>query len=845
MDRGCLQAKVLTLNCSGYPDRRPLVACCLALSALQLAGGVATAAELSADAVFFDALRQRRLYRLATVACQRRLADQQLDQAARAEMLIQWCQTASQHARYVPAAERPALYQRAFQAVDAYLQQSPPPMQALLVRTQYALLQLSRGELQRQQAALSAQPDDGYQQARTSIRAAIRGLEELQTMLQSPTQFSSAKDELSDDQRLSLRHNLSFQMARALRNQALVYPENSNDRIAALGQALARLQPLASAVPMTSLVWDAVVDEVSCYRLLKDFGQAGTRLQTALSGSPPQRQQWTLQAEQLRIALDAGRMQVVTELLTALEVNTPWLDQPGLAPLHLAMAESYVRLFADADRAGQTSQARLWQRRAATVVEKMEPIHGTFWVRSAELLLASTARSGSSDASVEVLVRAADTKYRQRHWDEAKQGYLQAEAKAGELSQDSLAFQLGYKAAVIEHQRDDHAAAMAGFRRVATSYPQAAEAAAAHLLAIWHASESRKQSPQQPADAYRQLLQEHLRLWPRSPSADQARWWLAALEAQAGRPDQGIRLLQEISPTAESFPAAWQKLVQHYQSALRDANNQQERQQVVGRATRYFASIGAADSAKDEVVRQTLLESARIRMAGSSQDRRQAIAALEQALDPAAKVPGDWEIAARHVLTEAYAREGNYTQARHVFQLASGDNADDILQLVQRLSRASVPESQSQQMARLQSSILMAIDPDTLSAADRLRWHAAGAEALAIGGDPQQAIQRYQPFAEKYPDDGDVQETFARILSHSQAATQQALQQWRTVVQGSPPGSPRYYRAKLGLARTHVWMHDPQKAARIIRLMQALDPEMGGPDMKRQFEALLAQITEP
>ena len=145
-------------------------------------------------------------------------------------------------------------------------------------------------------------------------------------------------------------------------------------------------------------------------------------------------------------------------------------------------------------------------------------------------------------------------------------------------------------------------------------------------------------------------------------------------------------------------------------------------------------------------------------------------------------------------------------------------------------------------MANLKSAILATIAEAELTPDERLRWQAAGAEAMAARGNTRQAVEAYQQFALQHPDDGDVQETFARMLSANDDIAEQSLQQWRKVLAGSRPGSARYYRAKLGLAKAHVRMKAPEKAAKMIRLMKAIDPAMGGVEMKTEFEQLLSQI---
>ena len=61
----------------------------------------------------------------------------------------------------------------------------------------------------------------------------------------------------------------------------------------------------------------------------------------------------------------------------------------------------------------------------------------------------------------------------------------------------------------------------------------------------------------------------------------------------------------------------------------------------------------------------------------------------------------------------------------------------------------------------------------------------------------------------------------------------------------SKAGSERWFRAKLGLALSHERLGNPQRAAQIVRLTQVLHPELGGPALKAQFDALVRRCDGP
>jgi tetratricopeptide (TPR) repeat protein len=95
--------------------------------------------------------------------------------------------------------------------------------------------------------------------------------------------------------------------------------------------------------------------------------------------------------------------------------------------------------------------------------------------------------------------------------------------------------------------------------------------------------------------------------------------------------------------------------------------------------------------------------------------------------------------------------------------------------------------------------------------------------------------------ATRYPDDGAIQEAHARALANSEPpeAWRRALEQFRAIEKRSPEGSARWFRAKYGIASMHLRLGDAAKAAKMVRLLKVLHPELGGPELRPQFEELL------
>ena len=127
-----------------------------------------------------------------------------------------------------------------------------------------------------------------------------------------------------------------------------------------------------------------------------------------------------------------------------------------------------------------------------------------------------------------------------------------------------------------------------------------------------------------------------------------------------------------------------------------------------------------------------------------------------------------------------------------------------------------------------------------LTGSQRQNLDRLAAEALVNVGRVDEALGAYRQLALALPNDGDVQEGYAKLLSArpDRASLETALAKWRELAKRTPEGTERWFRAKLAVARLHFRMNNKHKAEKMIRLLEVLHPELGGPRMKARFEQL-------
>ncbi len=484
----------------------------------------------SIDERFVAGLRRRGLYVLGEEYCRGRLEDPELPDAARAELVIELARTLAEHALTLRSEAREPIWREAAGAIDEFGRGHAQSPRLLLVRMQGALVSLAAAELLRQESEIGSQAAGAGEPVRTAVRAAIGQLkqvgEELAGELRRRTRTGSAAvaGQLSEAELASLQANVRYQLARAFRNQALCYPPGSTDRVNALLQSLELVSPLASVAGDDPLTWPARLDELVCLRLAGKLPEAAKKLSEFQGFDPPDLEQRRLRAEAVRLLVASGKLD---QAYKAAGAPTDETDAGG-ADLSFARLEAIVALWQRAATENVPAIAADWEKLAGDEVRHIESLHGPYWMRRAETLLAGTLQKAAKAESLESLTRAAVSYYRGGQIDEALAAYDAAARQAESKAQAEQAFDIRYTAAAIENQRKHFPDASHRFAELATAMPDNPKAAEAHLAAIYNAAEA-AQTDKQPLDEYRKLLQAHLAGWPQSPTVGLAAMWLGKL----------------------------------------------------------------------------------------------------------------------------------------------------------------------------------------------------------------------------------------------------------------------------------------------------------------------------
>ncbi len=790
---------------------------------LILLGNLVLAEESSRDGQFLAGLRQRGLFQLAETYCQGRLERTDLSQVQRAELVIELSRCLAERAVSSPREARGPLWQRAFQVTDDFARQFPDSPRLPLVGFQGALTHLTRGELAQQES------QQNLDQARESLRLAVRGLdalaEEVDRRLREANLADRAADEqLTPVQLATLKKNIEYQQARALRNQAACYEADSPDRANSLSQAVELLTPLAKLDPADPVALKSRIDLVTCYRLLADYRTARSLLDGFLGQDNSPETVLRLRAQQIHLALAQRQLADALSIVSQgrqLEGRT----SPELDYAHL---EAYVRSAAE-DEAESTR----WQSQATAMVETIERDHRPYWTRRAGMLLSTYLRGISTGGNLDVLVRVAESSYRSGQLDEAIAAYDSAGATAAEQGDADRAFELGYIAATIEHRRNRHQSAMQRYHRIATARPDHAKAAEAHLLALHHAGQIAKQQPDETLDDYELLLEEHLRKWPDAPTAQRVLHQLGGLRRHRGNFAGAIEAYRAISPddpkyanVVEAAAACWEASLKQRKAA---GDSPEAMAGDADDAARWLESLIVGPQQQlpetwNETHRTAALAAGRLRLYHTPDGFARAENVLRAALQGADDAPAPWKASANALLVFALAGQGEHARAAEVLAALSSDSPGELIELLtglQRMATEAKPEirvelAQLQQRAvELLQSHASRLDPSQRSRLERLK---AETETAA-----EEALAR------------------SLLASDNRRSLEKAQHKWRQLQKKFPAGSARWFEAKYSIALAHYRLGNPQQAAKIIRLVQLLHPDCGGPEMKARFSELLSR----
>jgi len=808
---------------------------------------------LSAEQKMAAGLRGRLLYDLADLYCDERLTRKDLSRVDEANLIVEKIQTQVARAVQTPTSERAVAWQKARQLGDDFLQANPKHPRRLIVQVQQGLAALFEARLALQELAVQAGPSEGRERALERLRAARTDfdniLRELGNQLPSAPDKRDDAGTLTNLQLQALKANVEFQIGTCHLLRGELYDDSKQvDRLDAFSSAAKSFENVLKLTDAEGQLWYSVqLEQAEASRQLGDRAEAMRRLKSLELEKIPANLRPSYWEQRLELAAVEEEIKPLLEQVARMTERSPQLDLAGLrAALRVAGMAS------DRDK-------NQWLNAAADWTKQIETRYGGYWGRLAELTLvgatgnrstgptqpemAPVAANDSNAGAIEILIRTGDNAAREKRNDDALLAYRKAIAAAQESEQTDAVWrsvlQAYLKVGRLLEERQAYREAAKELLSGVSILPQHELAPWLQLQAAWCMAQVAAASPEALPE-YRQLLEQHLQNYAAAATANQARLWLARLDASARNYRQAADRYLQIEPTSEQALPAASELQIVALAHLRQLAAQPDRAQSEARSlgdamvAKLSAATGGKFIAGAPATRALLLATARVGLEFDAVSAEKVAQWLSASLEG---VPAEdaWRETASAYLAAALA--GDENQRGRALELLSGikqvKTLETALQLLDSIA-ARRPNANPVRLAAVEKLLQLAGSDSTNQTELRLRqaaiWEAAG--------ELDRAIETLEALAKELPRRLDVQLRLARALAQKPQQQAEALAQWRKVSAGVRDRSEEWYEAKYQVARLLLESGQKSEAKKLLDYLSVVPPGWSDSKLKQQFDAL-------
>lgn len=813
------------------------------------------------DSKLIEGFRQRRLFDLAEIYCQKRLTDPTIDPTSQAHLTVELMKSQTAKAVIAPPGERKIAWTQIKDSAERFSKTLPNHPRKVLVQTQLALSRITRGKQIRQEIAAEMAAATANEEGLAELRAARKLLSELDLvvdgLISDMRGRSATEHDLSSEQLLTLKKNLRYQQAVCTLHQSQMFPPADRlNRVAALNSVKENLEQVERTTSKGQpLWWNTKLGQIECFRL---SGNTNAALQLADSLSKlkvPDATRFLLVEQKIQLAIDAGNEQFsrqVIEEFDALPMTTAQLD--------LAMIEFAISL---SSRSRTDEQKRKWLDFASQSARAIGIKRGAYWGRRADLALIHGVGTGDStnrtsenplvtteqpkkttgpnsigNTELDQLVRIGEDAVRKNNFDDAIKAYSAAAQKARLLKDSYRALQLEMIVGQILEKHADPARAAQSFIKAAFKDPAAEFASSSHLRGCWNIAQTFKAQPENK-QAFEEQLLEHLKLWPQKTSADQARMYLASHYQTNQKHTEAIKFYLQVSNENKQLPNALKGI---RSSATRIL----ERLKVEGKPTSSTAQeIVSALAAKSKTMDGSHLLGESISLLQTElrllYDARGHIADLDSVNDRLKILSKSSNTS---VVKTSQAIRVSTTGSEDVElaeTLLEGIKTDvGALQTCEECLAAvdlHKPNSNLKKLRLKAIEHLLARNPTT-------NLMLKNAKVLDQLGSHNQAVKILKELETQFPRNAGIQMELARSLTKQLDGgdSQEALTKWRRIQSKLKSYSPNWFEAKFNIANLLAKSGQKTEAIKLLRLLKQVGPGWNDSKLKNEFEHLLNSL---
>lgn len=814
--------------------KRGLMVCALLIASANLPGFGQSNNEPISD--LLHQLKQRQLYRLAEQHCRQQLERDKLSEVARATWVDELILCMARRALGSSNEARTQIWGE----IDATVAKLGDELRGLpqaQVRMSHQTVRISHARALLEYALNARSPETLRNEARILFRSAYRELKSLDELLAQ--QYRQATEPSIKQKYRALRLETRFQTAACDLYSAPLYENGEPDHVRALSQAADRFAELGRTRPASRLTFTSQLYEVKALRQLGQYERAFEQLKASDLPVGDVSLMLLVEIEIAAIRIDSGSaLEGVERLATKTQEAANEAEEHILAEARYTLVRGYVKLGHDSREA---TDRKTWQSLAVDQLKQLERFHEASWLRRAEALV-NVQSTGQEASDLELIKRTAANLYRRQDYEQAVVSYQRAAELAMQLSMPEEAFELDFKAAAILYTNKQYELAHAALETLANRQPNHPQASTTHWLAVQAAANRVRESVAE-LPRYQSTLDAHLAKWPQAETANQARIWRARLHRQAGQHQAAVALLREVTADYQPYTDVLSELRSTYYAWTQSVDSPSP---VGKQAAEHFAGLLSNPALQTETspeLNQSLRCQAALSVVEFGALFTDASSTLfaktvdSNGLAEACKLESPDRYYVLKGLCAALGSDIKLAQAS--WRQVTWSAQPWVLPLVKRVDR-QLERTPSPELATLQRHLIEAIQTRPhYQASSELRGYAA--RALMHAGKSQDAIVELEALASESPQDATLQVELAEAWEAQgrDEAFKAALECWRRVVRLSPAKSTTWYRGKLGIARTLIATGEVERGLDTIRLLQALHPELGGAETKRQFLELL------
>lgn len=857
---------------------------------LQLSAAIAGADDSRASTTrYFESLRQRRLFSVATGYALRQLEKNRLPVAMKATLQIELSRTYAEQARYLSGEEQVASWQRAADVARTAAAEPGIEPYAIALNLQAATVSADHGDFLCDQAELFPEFARFRTQAETVLDTAIEKLRPLEITLaarhrKAAAQVRADPQEISTGELRQLWESSRLQLARSLQNRARLLNPADPRRKTFLADAGQWLEPLTDSR-------SGAVTEAEAARLLaRNYRLQGNYAAALKTLDDLQPDDGLTPADVL-----AERVQVLlanSEFITAAQELKAYRGQRRLMTGELSYLD--LRTLAELRRvnlnSGRTADAQqlleIMQQRASRAVTEL----GGYWGVRCERLLQRMLDVEKYGADLAILIRQAQAELAEGRIDAAAARFTQAAATARQRGLPDTAFEMGFQHGSLLLNRQEFARAADVFRAASRSAATNPRAPQADLLAAYCLGKVFQADPsEENRQAYSQELSGHITRFPSAATTGDALWMLGTLQESRGKFPEALGNYRNVPAdharrdVAEAALARCYSAILKQLSDLADKATPQEQTTIRTRlgewerdATRTLTAIVRSWPVDAQLspnrgrvllmLAQHLLtqKSSGVPAASNATTVAQAqalLARLQQAATAAAQNPATpadviaaWKpLSAAAKIWEVLvdARQGDLRSAAQAVDKLGTLEVDEVLPILDQFDTviaASAPDSQPA-LGRLQVQLLrkLTANNQSLDAATSTALNIRLATALVQAGQTTQAIAVYTDLLKARPNDVELLTAAARLQQETgmPAALKRAMQHWTRLQSLHKAGSVPWLEARFFHADLALQLGQVDVSRKLVGVTKVLYPDLGTPELKRRYKALAAKLQSP